>query len=78
MSPVAAVNFALPHLTHRERVYGWPIPFQTTAFADLYGGADPDAAASIDVVVVEPEDREQAERLGFTLADLGPLLVGRR
>jgi hypothetical protein len=77
-APVAAVNFVLPHLTHRDLAYGWPIPFQTTAFADLYGGADPDAAARIDVVVVEPEDREQAERLGFELEDLGSLLIGRR
>lgn len=77
-APVAAVNRALAHLTHRELAYGWPIPFETTNLSILYGGADPDAAAQIRVVIGEPEDRAEMEELGFDVEDLGALLIGRR
>lgn len=77
-APVAAVPQVLAQLTHRDLAYGWPIPFRTVGLSILYGGADPEVAARIRVVIAGPGDRAEMESYGFRVEDVGPLSVGRR
>jgi uncharacterized membrane protein len=77
--PLAASNRVLPHVSQRDDVYGFPIPFVTSDLAVLYGGADAEAAERIRVVIGRSEeDRAQMEELGFEVEDLGGIVVGRR
>ena len=76
--PVSAVNRVLPHLTHREAAYGWPLPFRSTSLSVLYGGADAETARSIEVVIAEDNATDELEALGFEVEDLGRLVIGRR
>jgi uncharacterized membrane protein len=76
--PVSATNRAIPHLSHRTLVYGFPIPFVSGELSVLYGAADAAVAEQIHVVIGRPADREQMERFGFDVEDLGGILVGTR
>lgn len=77
-APVSATNFYLAHLSHRRLVYGFPIPFVTGELGVLYGDADADVAARIDIVLGRPRDRDQMERFGFEVEDRGAVVIGRR